>query len=220
MDNSKIEIRGSIKDWRKPWIVGVICLIAYFVFKIDYYHFYLYFFIAGIITVCLELRGWGEIGPDGLLIRFGLLKLKSVFFRWNEIKMVKPFDLKEKLFIRFGGGMALPTNDQYSISTIGIELKETLSADRKKFLKKLSRKYVFGQEINMFEDNRNVLLHKEPACGLKYFLGLVSKYVTVEGNEDSHTTKGKDKRYHAVSMMDLIIFVSPLAVYIAFNMIS
>jgi hypothetical protein len=220
MDNSKIKIRGSIKDWRKPWIVGVICLIAYLGFKIDYYHFYLYFFLAGIMTVIFEFRGWGEIGSDGLLVRFGLLGLKSVFFRWDEINKIKPFDLKEKLFIRFGGGMTLPTDDQYTITTIGIELTGTLSDDRAKYFNKLRRKYIFGQELNVLEDNKTVLLHREPVYGLNYFLDLVSKYVTVESSEGSHITNGKEKRYHAFSMLDFLIFALPIAVYIAFDMIS
>ena len=109
------------------------------------------------------------------MIRFGVLRLRKIFFKWEDINNVSISYIKKKFFIRIGGGFAIPTKEDIKIKVIGIEMKTELTNRHRKILKKLSRNTIFSQQFE-FENKRNILyLYTEPPDGFEYIIEKINE---------------------------------------------
>ena len=163
-------VYGSKREWVSPILVGVLCLIVYEYFKLDFYKFYVYFFVAGIVSFCFYLIGWGTISPQGLLIRFGVFKIRKIFLRWEDIKNISILHVKKKFHIRSGGGYSIPTGEDIKIKALGIETFKQFSDNSQKSIRRLSRNTIFGQHIEINKGENILLLYGEPACGFDFLI--------------------------------------------------
>ena len=63
-------------------------------------HFYVYFYVVGIVVLADSLIGWGEITADGIKIRLGLSGKRKLYFEWRDILEVKITNINKKTKIR------------------------------------------------------------------------------------------------------------------------
>ena len=202
------KLHGTLRRWRSPWILGIISLIVYKIFHLDFFHFYIYFFIAGIITIYIEWPGWGELSNDGLLIRYGLLNRYKLFLRWHEIKMVKTV-YKTINYVPVCAWGAMYDKKGYDISYIGIELKNQPNEYKVKPFKRFRFKMLFGQTID-FIDNNTLILDTEPDCGTKKFYDIISEFLPIEKDSDICDSLKYEKN-RSLNIYDLLLFLAPVA---------
>lgn len=187
MKNRRYIIYGRKRDWLSAFVIGALCFAGYEYFDIDFYYLYIYFFIAGILSLFSSLVGWGAVSYDGLLIRFGIFNLRKLFLKWDDVKCMNLVRVEKKLFIRFGGGFALPTQEKIKIKAIKIKFSKILSDKLQKYMKKLEKSMIFGQRIEFCKEGNALIIYEEPPMG---FEKLIEK---IEGTRVIH--KGTQYRH-------------------------
>ena len=202
--------RGSIKEYRIPWISGIICLAAYKFLQLDFYHFYIYFFIASYITIYLQWIGWGELQGDGLIIRYGAFNFRKLLIKWNEIECVKTV-YKTDNYIPLGGFGAMYDPKGTKIRYIGFEYKSMVPQAITSLVKKDQIKMLLGQTIDLLDSNI-LILKDEPSCGIDVFYKLLSEFVNVENIYKNGDNPIDDKRWWSFSYFDLFIILMPVII--------
>ena len=206
------KIHGTLRRWRSPWIVGIISLIVYKIYHLDFFHFYIYFFAAGIITFYIEWPGWGQLRNDGLLIRYGLLNRYKLFLKWHEIKRVKTVKKTINYIGSIHGG-AMYDKEGYDISYISIELKNQPDEHKVKPFKKFRFKMLFGKTINLINNN-TLILDTEPDCGTNKFFEIISEFIPIEKNIDTRDSLKCEKKNSSLNILDLLLFITPIVLLV------
>ena len=207
MDNLPYIFRGSIKEYRIPWVSGILCLAAYRFLQLDFYHLYIYFFFASLIAIYIQWLGWGEIQSDGLVVRYGIFHNHKMLIKWDELKCVKTV-YKRHNYTPLGGFGAMYDPKGAKIPYIGFEFKSVVTQQFISLVKKDRIKMLMGQTIDIL-DSKILIIRDEPPSGLNVFFKQISKFVSVENFDLKGDNPVSDKKWLSFNYLDLFILLMP-----------
>lgn len=212
-DKNTIKLRGSKSAWRLPWILGILSLIFYRTADLYFYHFYVYFFIAGIISLYSEWKGWGEINSEGLTIYMGILKLNPIVINWIDIDKITKLQVTKKIIVYGGGRALIPVPVEVDTEPISIVFENEAGTSLIKKMKK-NEKNRFGQKIEIGDNDKTILLYIEPIEGQDFFIQAANQYLK-QSRISAETTKIKVRSRQFFSIFDILILLFPIIVFIA-----
>lgn len=205
-----IKFHGSIKEYRIPWICGIICLAVYKFLQQGFYHLYIYFFIISVITIYIQWLGWGEIQSHGLIVRYGIFHNFKLLIKWNQLNCVKTV-YRTHNYIPLGGYGAMYDSKGFNIPYIGFEFKSVVPEEFTSLVKKGQYKMLFGQTIDLLNSNTLILI-EEPSCGLKFFYKQISEFVNVKNIDLKDDNPMDYKKWWSLNWIDLAITLIPCVI--------
>ena len=212
MNKTPYKFCGTLRRWRIPWIIGIVIMTLSAYSHRALYHLYVYFFIAGILTLPIEWSGWGKIDENGLLVRYGIFNLYKIVINWSEIEKIYT-EVETHHFLRIGYG-AIRDDKGYQTKSIAIKFLAAVPDSIKESVSCFRINMLFGQ--NIYLKGPGVLILDEALdCGFSNFYKMISPFVMIEDREIGDTqnigTKGAKNN---LNLCDAILFVIPVIIYI------
>jgi hypothetical protein len=213
---NQIIIRKSRKDWRKAWIYGTICLVFYHLFVLSWYHFYLYFFIAGIISYLISIQPWAKANSEGLRIFFGaFFNRQNVFIEWEKIYDLKVDIIQRKSTMRSGGRDTIPSPVDIEQVALVIKLKEKISTDFSNCFQGMKNSFFNNDDIELLNDNTELLLYTEPELTFESVVEKIKKYFHFAGS-DSYP-KSNTRWLFLKNSIDALLVLASVCMIVYFN---
>jgi hypothetical protein len=215
---NQITIRKSRKDWRKAWIYGTISLVFYHLFALSWYHFYLYFFIAGIISYLISIQPWAKANSEGLKIFFGaFFNRQNVFIEWEKIYDLKVDIVQKKSTMRSGGRDTIPSQVDIEQVALVIKLKEKVSMEFLNCFQGLKKSFFNNDDIELKNDNTELLLYTEPEFSFESVVKKMKKYFKLA---ESDSYPKSNKRWFLIkNSLDALLVFASVYMVVYFNFI-
>ena len=133
-----ITFKNSRKNWRITWLLGIVALIIYYLFSLNWYHFYLYFFLAGIFSLIYSFFSWGKADSTKLtLYIYKLFRRVKVTFPWEQIDSIsKGHEFMKEPTVVLGGNAGIPITIETEAENIEIVLKGKIEDPQNLYQKK------------------------------------------------------------------------------------
>ena len=199
-----ITFKNSRKNWRITWLLGIVALIIYYLFSLNWYHFYLYFFLAGIFSLIYSFFSWGKADSTKLtLYIYKLFRRVKVTFPWEQIDSIsKGHEFMKEPTVVLGGNAGIPITIETEAENIEIVLKGKIE-DPTKFISKKTIRY---KETLSSKSSNKIIISKLPDEGIDFFLCKVKEFTGIE-IDDSYCKKCFLKR-SAILTSDIILALS------------
>jgi hypothetical protein len=174
MPKDSLKIRSKRTSMRLCFVVGILFKLVYDYFHMELYHFYLYFYLVGLIAFLFATIPWGEITQIGIEIRYGFFNLNSLNLNWHRIEMIILSKMKEKR------SSNMPVTIDVEINALAFNLIEPLSEKVYKDLEACEGKSFLTNAIRPAKNASAILISTEPDGGFENILRVASGFVKVE----------------------------------------
>ena len=211
MNELPLKFYGSIKDWRFPWILGLIFFFLEVRFHLQLFHFYVYLFTFGVISIIYERLGWGELTQTGLKVRFGILRLLKLCI---DREMIEKISTITEIYhtASLPGFGAMYDEKGFEKQYILIMLKSVASDNIIKLINNHRVQMLFGQKINLGDSNKAIVIEQWPACGIEAFFNSISSYISTDYDLIGSSTVCMERQ--KMSYIDFGLLLLPVAITI------
>ena len=172
-----IRIKNQRASIISSLIIGIISKYAYDLLDLNFYHFYLYFYIVSIIMLFFSRVPWGEMDENGLSIRCGILNNRKIDLNWKIIESISKVTAKQKEpFFTGASSYGMPVATETKKDLINIKLANGIEAA--KIYKNLEsqRPHILSNRIIV--KDLSLKIYSLPSIGIDTFVNIASKYLS------------------------------------------
>ena len=104
-------------------MIGIISKYIYDLLDLNFYNFYLYFYLVSIIMLFISRVPWGKIDENGLSIRCGVFNNRKIDLNWKIIESIsKATSKKKEPFFTAASSYGIPVAAETKRDLINIKL--------------------------------------------------------------------------------------------------
>lgn len=179
-------------DWWEVWTAGAIAQILYNAFSMQLYHYYIYFYIVGLILLADSLIGWGSLNANGIKIRLGIGFKSNLYFEWKDILKVEVVNFKRTSIITSGGLSKIPYVADFYIRALVLTSCNGFSQELKTKIQAIRKRSIFKEKVALDCQKNKVIFFEKPEGGFIKVVSTLKSYENLKLKIDVEKNK-KDK---------------------------
>jgi len=207
--------------WWDVWSAGAIAQILYNFFSMQLYHYYIYFYIVGIILLADALIGWGRLNADGIKIRLGLGFRNTLYFKWQDIIKVEIRNIKKTSTISSGGLSNIPFIHSDCVRALVLTFNLPFNCDLKSKIDTIKKFSMFKDKIDCDDQENELIVFEKPDGGFRKVVTAIKIYASPELKIDIEKNKNDSfgmitNRYFAL-LIDVFVIAFTIGTILYYN---
>ena len=180
MNTNSVHFLKHQEDWTAALFGGAFAQILYNVFSMQLYHYYIYFYVVGIILLIDSIIGWGKLNSNGINIRLGFIFKKNLNLEWKDIIKVEVKGVKETSVITSGGLSKIPfVHSDYAMVLV-FTLKNKLNYDIKSKICAINKYGLFPPKLGFDDQQGTLIVYEKPDGGFTKVVNNIKRYASNE----------------------------------------
>ena len=180
MNKNTVHFKKTRDNWSAALLGGALAQILYNVFSMQLYHYYIYFYIVGIILLVDSIIGWGKLNADGIDIRLGLGLKRTLYFQLRDIIKVEIKDIKKTSIISSGGLSKIPFINSDYVRALVLTFNKSFDHDSKAKIEEIKKNTMFKDKVDFDNQENKLFVFEKPDGGFRKVVTAIKKYSSHE----------------------------------------
>jgi hypothetical protein len=210
MNKNFIRLKKPRGDWWVVWTAGAFAQILYNTFCMQLYHYYIYFYIVGLILLADSIIGWGKLSADGVKIRIGFGCKSILCFKWEDISGIEILNIKKTSTITSGGLSAIPFTAGIYVRAMVFTFNNSVNRELKTTIKVINQRRLFKEKIALDDQNNKLIVFEKPEGGFRKIISVVksfeNKEIKIDVDKDSVTRIAINRYFRFLIDLFVIFF--------------
>jgi hypothetical protein len=211
--NNSTRLKKPRNDWWIAWTGGAFAQILYNAFSMQLYHYYIYFYIVGLILLTDSLIGWGKLNVDGIKIRIGLGFKSILYFKWRDISEVQIVNIKKTSNITSGGLSKIPFTSVYYDRALVLTFNNAVNRELKTKLEAIKKRSIFKEKVALDDQKNKLMVFEKPEEGFRKIVSAIKSLEKIDikigvekDKEDSLTLLTINRNFRFLIDLFVIVF--------------